>query len=69
MDFGKQLKDDLLKGSVPAVCGIMEREKTVKKEHVAELKRKLRAKGYFVVGTSEPNGSTRKVWFSPSVSL
>ena len=69
MDFGKQLKDDLLKGSTKAVCGVWEKEKTVKKEYVAELKRKLRAKGYYIVGTSEPNGKTRKVWFSPSVSL
>ncbi len=69
MDFGKQLKDDLLKGSVPAVCGAWEREKNVKVENLAEFKRRLKAKGYFVVGTSEKGGKTRKVWFSPSVSL
>ncbi len=69
MDFGKQLKDDLLKGSTAAVCGIMEREKNVKVENLAEFKRKLKAQGYIIVGTSEKGGKTRKVWFSPSVSL
>ena len=32
-------------------------------------KRRLIAKGQIIVGTSEKGGRTRKVWFSPSVSL
>lgn len=69
MDLLKELKDDVFGRSSPAVCGIMEREITVKNENVASMKAKLRAKGMFIVGTSEAGGKTRKIWFSPSVSL
>ncbi len=69
MDLLKQVKDEVMGRSVPAVCGIMEREITVKSENVAEIKRKLRQKGMFIVGTSESGKKTRKIWFSPSVSL
>ncbi len=69
MNLLNNLKEDVFAGSVKATCGIWEREKTVKSENVAELKRRLKAKGQFIVGTSEKGGRTRKVWFSPSVSL
>jgi len=54
---------DILGRSSKAVCGIMEREVVVRNERVSETKRKLRAKGFIIIGTSEPNGKTRKVWF------
>ncbi len=62
-------KNNLIRKSTKAICGIQEREIVVKKENVATIKAKLKAKGYYVVGTSEKNGRTRKIWFTPSVSL
>lgn len=53
----------ILKQSVSAVCGAFEKEVTVPVERVAQTKAKLRSKGFFIVGTSEPGGRTRKIWF------
>ena len=69
MDILKQAKDELFGRSSPAICGLMEREITVKSENVSSIKAKLKAKGMFIVGTSEAGRNTRKIWFSPSVSL
>lgn len=55
--------DTILRRSHSAVCGIQEREINLRTENVAKAKATLRKKGYFVIGTSEPNGKTRKVWF------
>ena len=55
--------NDLLGRSTKATCGIMEREIIIRNEKVAETKRKLRAKGFIIIGTSELNGLTRKIWF------
>ncbi len=55
--------DTILSRSQRAVCGITEREITLKTENVAKTKATLKKKGYMVIGTSEPNGKTRKVWF------
>ena len=55
--------DTILKRSHVAVCAIQEREINVKTENVAKTKATLKKKGFFVIGTSEPNGKTRKVWF------
>ena len=55
--------DTILKRSHAAVCGVMEREINVRTENVAKTKATLKKKGFFVIGTSEPNGKTRKVWF------
>ena len=55
--------DTILKRSHSAVCGIQEREINVRTENVSKTKATLRKKGFFVIGTSEPNGKTRKVWF------
>ena len=62
-------KRDVLSGSTRAVCGIQEREIVVRVENVQEKKRELRARGFFIVGTSEGGGRTRKIWFTPSVGL
>lgn len=59
----------LLSQSSPAVCGLTEREVVVKTEDVAKTKAALKSKGFFIVGTSEPNGRTRKIWFSRSSLL
>ena len=55
--------DTILKRSHPATCGIMEREINLRTENVAKTKATLRKKGFVIIGTSEPNGSRRKVWF------
>ena len=55
--------DSILNRSHPATCAIMEREINVRLENIAKTKATLKKKGFFVIGTSEPNGKTRKVWF------
>ena len=67
--FGKNKKQNVLAGSTRAVCGIQEREITVRAENVGETKRRLEARGMFIVGTSEAGGRTRKIWFTPAVGL
>ena len=55
--------DKILRRSTSATCGIFEREVIVASPKVDETKRKLKGKGFMIVGTSEPNGKTRKIWF------
>ncbi len=55
--------DRILDRSQKAVCGIMEREINVRTENVAKTKATLRSKGFIIIGTSEPNGNFRKIWF------
>ena len=55
--------DRILGRSVSATCGIMEREVSVRAENVEKVKRSLRAKGFIIIGTSEPGTKFRKVWF------
>jgi len=62
-------KNNLVSKSTKAVCGIQEREIVVKTEDVAATKARLRARGMFIVGTSEAGGRTRRIWFTPSVGL
>ncbi len=62
-------KKNVLVGSTRAVCGIQEREIVVRNDMVEQKKRELRARGFFIVGTSEGGGRTRKIWFTPSVGL
>ena len=69
MDLLKNLKNDLLSKSSRAICGLQEREIVVKSENVEETKRRLRARGFFIVGTSEAGGRTRTIWFTPAVGL
>lgn len=54
---------DIVRRSSQAVCGAFEREVSVKAENVAAVKAKLKAKGFFIVGTSEPGTARRKIWF------
>ncbi len=55
--------EDLLRQSSSATCAIMEREIVVKNEDVSMTKQRLKSKGFMIIGTSEPNGNTRKIWF------
>lgn len=55
--------DSILRRSHAATCGVMERQINVRTENIAKTKATLRSKGFFVIGTSEPNGKRRKVWF------
>ena len=69
MKLLKKPRNDLVSKSSRAICGLQEREIVVRREDVEETKRRLRARGFFVVGTSETGGRTRKIWFTPSVGL
>ena len=55
--------DNILKKSTSATCGMFEREVVVASAKVDETKKRLRDKGFMIVGTSEPGGKTRKIWF------
>ena len=54
---------NILKRSTKATCGIMEREVIVPTSKVASTKINLKNKGFIIIGTSEPSGKTRKIWF------
>ena len=56
--------------STKAVCGVFERQVSVKNENVEKTKKILKAKGFIIIGTG-PAGSGRKfVWYNPAgVSL
>lgn len=62
----KITKNEIRSRSSPAVCGVFEREMVVRTENVEPMKRKLRERGFIIVGTSEPGRTTRKIWFVPS---
>ena len=57
---------DILSRSSRAVCGAFEREVVVKKTNVANVKARLRAKGFIIVGTGPAGPNSRKVWFNPA---
>ncbi len=54
---------DLLRRSTSAVCAAFEREITVRAEEVSRTKQRLRSSGFMIIGTSEPIGRSRKIWF------
>lgn len=54
---------NLLRQSTKATCGAFERELTVPAQRVAVTKQRLRNAGFMIVGTSEPIGNSRKIWF------
>jgi hypothetical protein len=55
--------ETIVKQSTQAVCGAFEREVVVPNERVALAKAKLKRAGFNIIGTSEPNGSSRRIWF------
>ena len=55
--------------SVPAVCGLSEREVTIAEKNVKITINKLKNAGFHVIGTSLPGKSTRKIWFIRRGSL
>jgi len=57
---------EILSRSNKAVCGAFEREVTVSAEKVNDTKARLRNKGFVIIGTSEPIGMSRKIWFIPA---
>jgi len=60
---------NLVRQSTKATCGAFERETVVRSENVIQKKLQLRKAGFTIVGTSEANGRTRKIWFvSPGLS-
>ena len=54
---------ELIARSHRAICGATERELTVKTKLKGISIRKLREKGYRIVGTSYDSGDTTKIWF------
>ena len=57
--------DRLMKQSSRAVCGAFERELTVDKSKVEAIKKALKSKGQFIVGTGDAGFGKKKVWYNP----
>jgi len=57
---------DIISRSSKAVCGAFEREVVVKKSNVANIKARLKAKGFIIVGTGPAGRDTTKIWFNPA---
>ena len=55
--------ENILRRASSATCGVFEKEIVVQSSRVEETKRKLRSKGFRIIGTSEPGRKTRKIWF------
>ena len=57
----------IMKQSQRAVCGSFEREIFVKEKNVELIKKALKSKGQFIVGTGEGElvKGKRKVWYNP----
>ena len=56
--------------STKAVCGVFERQVSVKKENVEKTKRILESKGFIILGTGPAGPGRRFVWYNPAgVSL
>lgn len=66
MNLFNSKKDVLLSRSTKATCGAFEREIVVRSEKVAETMRKLKSKGFIIVGLSPQGSRTRKIWFNPA---
>ena len=54
---------DLVQRSHRAICGATERELTVPTKLRSIAIKKLKEKGYRIVGTGYDSGSTTKIWF------
>jgi len=54
---------ELLRRSIKATCGVMEREVTVLASKVSGAITKLKAAGYRVIGTSYGKEKAKKIWF------
>lgn len=52
-----------IRKSSRAVCHPQEREMTVLASRVGIVKNRLKRSGFMIIGTSEPFGRTRKIWF------
>jgi len=55
--------EDIIGKSSPATCGIMEKSVTVQSKNVEATKKRLRASGFRIIGTSEPGAKSRTIWF------
>ncbi len=60
---------DILSRSIPATCGISEREVTVATQNMDKAIRKLKNAGFHIIGTSHGKTPTKKIWFIRPGSL
>lgn len=56
--------DRIMKQSSRAVCGAFEREILVDEKKVEAIKKALRSKGQFIVGTGKAFPGKKKVWYN-----
>jgi len=57
--------DTIKRNSVRALCGSQEKEVVVDEDEVAQVKRELKANGYFIVGTGNAGFGKKKIWYNP----
>ncbi len=56
----------IMRQSQRAVCGVFEREINVREENVAAIKKLLKSKGQFIVGTGQSGFGKKKIWYNPT---
>lgn len=63
----KDLIDRAIRNARRAVCGVFEKETTVKAVNVSKITKGLQKRGYRVIGTSydKPGTKYTKLWFVP----
>ena len=57
--------DRLMKQSQRAICGTFERQINVKEKNVEAIKKLLKSKGQFIVGTGKAGKGRKLVWYNP----
>lgn len=57
--------DALMKQSSRAVCGTFERQINVKQSNVEAIKKALKSKGQFIVGTGQAGQGRKLIWYNP----
>lgn len=55
----------ILRRSIKAVCGANERQITLDPSEVSEVKRVLKANGFFIVGQGPAGFDSVNLWFNP----
>ena len=56
----------LMKQSQRAICGTFERQINVKEKNVETVKKLLKSKGQFIVGTGKAGSGRKLIWYNPT---
>ena len=65
----KRTAKEIIDLSTPAICGVSEREVSIRKERVPSTVKTLRKAGFYIVGESYGDTRIKKLWFTRAGSL